>query len=214
MRSLPAIVALALVAAPAAAGADQGALTLEIGPSLSFVGASPSQGSGSTVVATLGGGLLGVRYALSNEFEVSASALWEAPADYFHSGVQFGTPSGAVRGTLSERVQRVAVLGGVQYVRGVEWRFHLGAEAGWSRETFSRRDLLDVSDPSNVHSFGLGLQDRTIDSLMLAPVVGVEWQFADHWSVSLLPRVQFFLGGASRIGLLVPLSVGYSWFVF
>jgi hypothetical protein len=213
MRSQPAIVAF-LLALPVAARADQGALTLDLGPALSFVGASPSQGSGSTVVATLGGGLLGVRYALSNEFEVSASALWEAPADYFHSGVQFGSPSGAVRGTLSERVHRVAVLGGVQYVRGVEWRFHLGAEAGWSRETFSRRDLLDVSDPSNVHSFGLGLQDRTIDSLILAPVVGVEWQFADHWSVSLLPRVQFFLGGANRLGLLVPLTVGYSWFVF
>lgn len=208
------MVVLALAAVPASAAADQGALTLDLGPVLTFVGALPSQGSGSAILATGGGGALGVRYALSNDLELSASALWEAPADYFHTGVAFGTQTGGVRGTLSERVQRVGALAGARYVRGYEWRLHLGAEIGWSREAFTRRDLLDVSDPGNVHSFGLGLQDRTTNSLVLAPLVGVEWQFADHWSVSVVPRVQFFLGGSNRVGLFVPVSVGYSWYLF
>jgi hypothetical protein len=99
-------------------------------------------------------------------------------------------------------------------VRGYEWRLHFGAEIGWSRDNFTQRDLFDVSDPDNVHSFGLGLQDHTIDALVLAPLVGVEWQFADHWSVSVLPRVQFFMGGSNRVELLVPVSMGYSWYLF
>lgn len=210
----PALAALALLSFPATAVADRGALTLEVGPALTLAGVSPSEGEGSTALARGGGASLGVRYALSNAFELAVTALWEAPADYFHTGVTMGSPSGSVRGTLSERVQRLGALGGVHYVRGYVWRLHLGAEFGWMREAFSRRDLLDVNDPANMHSFGLGLQDRTVDSLVLAPVAGVEWQLTDHWSVSVLPRLEFLLGGSSRVGLLVPVSVGYSWYLF
>ncbi len=205
---------VALAALPALARADRGALTLNLGPAITALGARPSQGTGSTTIATGVGGWLGVRYGLSNAVEVSAAAQWEAPADYFHTGVEIGTTTGAVRGTLSERVQRLGALVGVHYVRGYAWRVHLGAEVGWTRETFDRRDLLDVSDPGNVHSFGLGLQQRVVNALVLAPVAGVEWQFADHWSVSVLPRVEFIVGGSSRIGLVVPVGVGYSWYLF
>jgi len=214
MRLLAAIFAVALAGAPAAAGADRGALTLELGPSLSLLSASPSQGAGATTLATGGGGTIGLRYALSNALEVGGFALWETAADYFHSGVELSTATGQVRGTLAERAQRYGALAGVHYVRGFVWRLHLGAELGWTREAFTRRDLLDVSDPSNVHSFGLGLGDRTTDLLVVAPVAGVEWQFADHWSVSVMPRLQVLVGGSSRVGLLVPVTVGYSWYVF
>lgn len=214
MRIRAAIVSLVLAGAPAAVAADRGALTLELGPALSVLNAAPSQGAGSATLATGGGGTLGVRYALSNALEVGALAVWEAPADYFHSRVEFAPPTGRVRGTLTERAQRYGALAGVHYVRGFVWRLHLGAELGWTRETFTRRDLLDVSDPANVHSFGLGLQGRTSDALVLAPVAGIEWQFADHWYVSVMPRVQLLVGGTSRVGLLVPVTVGYSWFVF
>lgn len=208
------IAALGLVALPGVAAADRGALTLELGPALSMTRAPPSQGSGATIVATGGGGTIGVRYALSNELELAATGLWERPADYFHSGVEFGTTTGTVSGTLAERAQRYGGLAGLRYVRGFVWRLHLGAEVGWLHETFTRRDLLDVSDPGNVHSFGLGLQDRATDSLLLAPVVGIEWQLADHWSVTALPRLQIPIGGATGIGVVVPVTLGYSWYVF
>ncbi len=214
MRVPAAIVAIVLVGPPSRAAADRGALTLEIGPSVSLLEAPPSQGVGSATLARGGGGTLGLRYALSNALEVGGSGFWEAPAEYFHSGVEFGTGAGQLRGTLAERAQRYGALAGVHFVRGYVWRVHLGAEIGWSIETFTRRDLLDVSDPGNVHSFGLGLQDQTAQSFVLAPVAGLEWQFADHWSVSLMPRVQFFWGGSSRIGLLVPVTAGFSWYLF
>lgn len=213
MRIRVAALTAVLAALPGPALADRGALTLDVGPALAVLGARPSQGTGSTTLATGGGGWLGVRYALSNAVELSAAAHWEAPADYFHTGVEIGTTTGAVRGTLSERVQRMGALAGVHFVRGYAWRFHLGAEVGWTREVFDRRDLLDVSDPGNVHSFGLGLQQRIVNALVLAPVAGVEWQFADHWSVSVLPRVEFMVGASSRIGLVVPIGVGYSWYL-
>lgn len=214
MRVRAAILSVVLMAAPVAAAADRGALTLDLGPSVSLLNATPSEGVGSATIATGGGGTIGVRYAFSNALEVGALAVWEAPADYFHTGVAIITPTGTPKGTLAERAQRYSALAGVHYVRGYVWRLHLGAELGWTRETFTRRDLLDVSDPANVHSFGLGLQDQTTDSLVVAPVAGVEWQFADHWSVSVMPRVQVLVGGSSRVGLLVPVTVGYSWFVF
>lgn len=214
MRSTAAILSVVLAAVPAAAAADRGALTLDLGPSLSLLDAKPSVGAGSTTLATGGGGTLGVRYALSNALEVGGLAVWESAADYFHSGVEITTSTGSPRGTLAERAQRYGVLAGVHYVHGYVWRLHLGAELGWTRETFTRRDLLDVSDPANVHSFGLGLRDRSTDSLVLAPVAGVEWQFADHWSVSVMPRLQFLVGATNRIGLFVPVTVGYSWYVF
>lgn len=208
------IAALSLVALPAAATADRGALTLELGPVLSLTRAPPSQGSGATIVATGGGGTIGVRYALSNELELAATAVWERPADYFHSGVEFGTGAGSVRGMLAERAQRYGGLAGLRYVRGYVWRLHLGAEVGWLRETFTRRDLLDVSDAGNVHSFGLGLQDRTTDSLVLAGVAGIEWQVTDHWSVTALPRLLVPVRGTMGVGFVVPISIGYSWYVF
>lgn len=213
MRLHATVVILAL-AMPRIAAADRGALTVDLGPAVTLHDAAPSQGTGSTTVGTGGGAMLGLGYALSNALEVQGLAFWEAPADYFHSDVGFATATGEVQGTLSERVQRYGGLAGVHYVRGYVWRLHLGAEIGWSREIFTKRDLLDVSDPSNVHSFGLGLQDRTTDSLVLAPVVGVEWQFADHWSVSVMPRVELLVGGTNRVGLLVPVTIGHSWYLF
>lgn len=214
MRATVAILALALASMPGSAAADRGALTLELGPALTVVGAYPSQGSGSTTLGTGGGGTFGARYALANELEVAAAAFWERPADYFHSGVTLGSASGTVTGTLSERAQRYGVLAGVRFVRGYVWRLHLGADVGWAHETFTRRDLLDVSDAANAHSFGLGLRDEATDALVLAPVAGIEWQITDHWTVSAMPRFEIILGGPSRVALTLPLVVGYSWYSF
>jgi hypothetical protein len=91
---------------------------------------------------------------------------------------------------------------------------HLGADVGWAHESYTRRDLIDVSTPGNEHSFGLGLRDHATDALVLAPVAGIEWQFTDHWTVSIMPRLQYVVGGVNRLGLLVPVSVGYSLYFF
>jgi hypothetical protein len=125
-----------------------------------------------------------------------------------------GSATGAVRGTLSERTQRYGALAGFRFVQGYVWRLHLGADVGWAHESYTRRDLIDVSVPGNEHSFGLGLRDRTSDSLVLAPVAGLEWQLTDHWTVSVMPRLQFVVGGSNWLGLLVPVSVGYSLYFF
>ncbi len=207
-------IGLALATFPAVSFADRGALTVEAGGALTILEASPSQGSGSGALGTAAGAALGVRRALSNELELAATGLWESAADYFHSGVDFGTGTGTVRGTLVERVQRYGGLVGLRFVRGYVWRLHLGLDVGWIRTTYTRRDLLDVSVPGNEHSFGLALRDRVADRLVLAPVAGAEWQVTDHWAVLVMPRLEILSGGASRFGLLVPLTVGYSWFLF
>src|SRR5690349_14182695 len=99
MRVRAAIFSVVLAAAPAVAGADRGALTLDLGRSLSLLNATPSAGAGSATLATGGGGTLGLRYALSNALELGALAVWEAPADYFHTGVEIARPTGRPRGT-------------------------------------------------------------------------------------------------------------------
>lgn len=213
MRLRSAIV-VTLAFAPALAAGDRGALTLELGPAVTVLGAYPSQGSGSTTLGTGGGGTIGARYALSNELELAATGFWERPADYFHSGVTIGSGSTAVTGTLSETAQRYGALVGVRFVRGYVWRLHLGADLGWAHETFTRRDLLDVSDPGNAHSFGLGLPDKSTNALVVAPVAGLEWQIADHWTVSAMPRLEFILGGPNRVAFALPVMLGYSWYIF
>lgn len=92
------------------------------------------------------------------------------------------------------------------------WRWFVGGEIGWAQQSFTKLDLINVSDPANPHSYGLGLADRTRASFVLSPLAGVEWQLADHWNVAVTPRVQVMLGGVGRVAVVLPLSVGYSWY--
>lgn len=206
------IAAVALTPGPTAA--DRGALTLEAAPALTVLPSSPSQGSGSATMGSAAGGLVGVRYGLRNDLELTASGFYEAPATYYHSGVQLETSSGPFTGTLTERTDRYGALVGVRFVRGLVWRLHLGAEIGWSHQRYWGRDLVDVSDPSNAHSFGLGLPDETTDALVIAPLAGIEWQLTDRWTIAATPRLELMLGGANRAALMVPISLGYSWYLF
>lgn len=207
-------IAAALALTPGLAAADRGALTVEAAPALTVLPSSPSQGSGSTTMGSAAGGLVGVRYGLRNDLELTGVVFYEAPATYFHSGVQLGTGSGSLNGTLTERTDRYGVLVGVRFVRGLAWRLHLGAEIGWSHQRYWERDLVDVSDPSNAHTFGLGLRDETSDALVLAPLAGIEWQITDHWTICATPRLELMVGGASRVALMLPVTVGYSWYFF
>lgn len=94
------------------------------------------------------------------------------------------------------------------------WRLHLSAEIGWSHQSYWARDLIDVSDPSSAHSFGLALQDETADALVLAPLAGIEWQITDRWTIAATPRLELMLGSTNRVALMLPVTVGYSWYMF
>lgn len=210
----PVIVAVLLGLLPAVSAADRGALTVEIGPAVTVLRASPSVGTGSGTLGTSAGGTAGFRYGVSNALELAAIGIWESPATYFHSGVEFRTGAGPVHGTLSEKVQRYGAVVGIRLVQGYVWRLHLGVDAGWIRTSFARRDLIDVSILGNEHSFGLGLRDRVSDTLVVAPVAGVEWQLADHWSISVMPRLELLVGGPTKLAAVLPVTVGRSWFLF
>jgi hypothetical protein len=208
------LVALAIALTPLLAAADRGAVTIEAAPVLTLLPSAPSQGSGSTTMASVAGGLVGVRYGLRNDLELTAAAFYEAPASYFHAGVRLRTADGSFGGTLAEREDRLGGLVGVRFVRGLVWRFHLGADVGWSRQRYWARDLIDVSDPGNAHSFGLGLAEKSTNAVVLAPVAGIEWQITDRWTIAAIPRVELSLGGVNHVAVMLPISVGYSWYVF
>jgi len=206
---------LAAAFAPAVARADRGALTLELSPALTWwPSMGPAVGRGPGVNGTTAGGLASVRYALRNDLELTVSGFYEAAADFTNPGTSVGTDAGPLTGTLTARTSRWGALLGARWVHGLVWRWFVGGELGWAQQSFSRLDLINVSDPANPDSFGLGLADRTRGALILSPLAGVEWQFADHWTVAVTPRVQVMVGGAGTVAVVLPVSVGYSWYGF
>jgi hypothetical protein len=196
---------------PAVARADRGALTLELSPALAWwPSMGPSLGSGPGVKGTTAGGLIGVRYGLRHDLDLTASGFYEAAADFTNPGTTVDTQAGPLAGTLTARTSRWGALVGARWVHGLALRWFVGGEIGWAQQTFTKLDLISVSDPANPHSFGLGLADRSKGALVLSPLAGVEWQFADRWSVAFTPRVQVLVGGVGRVGFVLPVSVGYS----
>jgi hypothetical protein len=125
--------------------------------------------------------------------------------------------AGSLRGNSGVRpfvFPGTAAVVGIRLVQGYVWRLHVGVDAGWIRTSFARRDLIDGSVPGNEHSFGLGLRDRVSDTLVVAPVAGVEWQLADHWSISVMPRLELLVGVPTNLAAVLPVTVGRSWFLF
>jgi len=201
--------------APPVARADRGALTLELSPALTWwPSMGPAVGSGPGVNGTTAGGLVGVRYALRNDLELTVGGFYEVAADFTNPGTKVGTDAGPLTGTLTARTSRWGALLGARWVHGLVWRWFVGGELGWAQQSFTRLDLINVSDPANPHSFGLGLTARTRGALILSPLAGIEWQFADHWCVAIVPRVQVMLGGTGSVAVVLPASVGYSWYGF
>jgi hypothetical protein len=156
--------------------------------------------------------VVGLRYGLRNDLELTASGFYEAEAGYTHPGATVSTGAGGFTGTLSSRTSRWGVLAGARYVTGLVLRIHVGAEIGWAQQSYTKLDLIDVSDPSNPHTFGLGLANRSKGAMVIAPLAGVEWQFTDRWSVSFTPRVQVMIGGVGRVAVVLPVSLGWSWY--
>jgi hypothetical protein len=208
-----AIVALLIGLAPRYVHADRGALTVEVSPVLTWwPSMGPAVGSGSGVNGTTGGALIGVRYALRNDLEFTASGFYERPADFTNTGTTVDTDAGPLTGTLTAQTSRWGLLAGARWVHGFVWRWFVGGELGWAQESSTRIDLINTADPTNPQSFGLGIADASKGSFVISPLAGVEWQIKDHWNVAFVPRLQLMPGGSANFGVLLPVSIGYSWY--
>ena len=206
-------VAFALIWANSAR-ADKYALSIDAGAGAAahsvaapFTTSSPREwGSGFTF-------WLGSRYAVTNGLEVSASGFFEPSAPYYHSGAVVETDNGRFSGTLAHRYQRFGAVAGARVLLGSVVRLVAGLELGWCRRSFSDFHHYDVSDPAEPQDYQLGLPDFTTDNLLLVPTLGVEWAFADHLSVALLPRLHWLVGPEPTLALTGTLTFSYAWYL-
>ncbi len=194
-----------LVSSPAQA--DRGALSLDLGAGGAAVSLpapyAPSSGNllAADFVATLG-----LRYAATNELEFTVAAFFEPRIAYTHDDVTVETANGPVSGNLTHSVYFFEALGGVRYVTGSVWRLVVGLEGGWCHRGYSRFQGTGDLPKLSLQGFGT-------DNIVVQPLVGVEWAFADHWSASLLPRFTVLIGPDATLGASVMLSISYSWFL-
>ncbi len=198
----------------AAAWADRGALTVDVagGGVATAVPALHSETPSSTLSfdASI---WLGGRYALGNNFEVTASGFFEPPATVFQNDVRLVAGSGVYPGTTRHQFLRFGAQAGVRLVLGMRFRLHLGVEAGWCQQSYSKVQHFDVSNPEAAVDYGLSLPDESHANLVVAPLLGVEWAAGDSWSVALLPRAQLMLGSGFSWAVIVPLQFSWSWYL-
>ena len=76
------------------------------------------------------------------------------------------------------------------------------------RTRLEKQDLLDRSNPQNPVSFGLRIDSTISDRLFVAPFAGVEWVATDHFSVSIVPRLERPIGGSVGAGARRPAHRG------
>lgn len=210
LRLLP--FALLLLSAPALA--DRGALTVDIagGGVATAVPALHAETPKSTLSfdASI---WLGGRYALNNVLELSVSGFFEPPATVFQNDVRFVTGSGTYPGTTRHQFLRFGAQAGVRLVLGMRFRFHVGVEAGWCQQAYSKLQHFDVSNAEAAVDYGLSLPDESHANLVLSPLLGVEWAAGDSWSLAVLPRAQLMLGNGFSWAVIVPLQFSWSWYL-
>lgn len=213
-RLLAAFVLASLALVPRAARADRGALTVEAGGGVSGAALpAPTASGAATGGPTLGTSLAAVgsaRYAVTNWLEVSATGFYEPPVTYWHNGVDLATANGSFPGTLKHQVHRFGGLVGGRVVRGMVFRVIAGVELGLAHRSYSGLMHINDADPQNAFDYGLGLADQSSTSFVLSPLAGLEWAGGDHWSLSLVPRLQWELAGAQAVTSLV-LPLTFSW---
>jgi len=201
--------------APALASADLGAITVEAGGVWRYGEVQPSTGQGDSVSGSLVGAWGTVRYGLTNNFEFEGLGFWEAPATFVHGQVTVPSAAGNVTGALTQDVSRWGGAVGARYiVAGLVWRLPVGLDLGLMHTTATNRDLLNTSNPAGATSFGLTLGDGASNQLLVAPFAGIEWLASDHFRISVMPHLEFLVGGGSTVGLVVPLTLGWSWYLF
>lgn len=197
------------------AGADRGALSVDVGaggvatevPALHV--ATPKSTLSFDASFWLGG-----RYALSNGFEVSVTGFFEPPATVFQNDIEVVGDFGVFPGSTRHHFTRFGAQAGVRLVLGMRIRLHVGLEAGWCQGVYSKLQHFNVSSPEGAVDYGLVLPDVVRGAFVLSPLVGVEWTSADSWSLSLLPRAQFFTA-EHGIGwaVIAPVQFSWSWYL-
>ena len=201
MRTLFLLLIITTGSLPATALADRGAVSIEGGGIVSAARIPPPVGTGDSVFGTMGGAALGVRYALRNDVELTLGGTWLDRAAFYFPDVTVPC-GGACTGQLSTRIGRVTATAGADYVLGLTFRFHVGAEAGWAEVTFDRMQ----------HSSGTPIPARrSIDGIIVAPHVGLEWAATDHLSFAITPRVDLLVG-EPQLAFSVPFTASYSWY--
>ena len=198
------------------AHADRGALAVDLGGGVGLINVRAPYATGApSQVGSSWTTSLGLRYAVTNAFEVGAALFYQPPTSFTHGNVTVDAPSagGALPGTLSERTQQFGFLLRTRVVTGRSWRVFAGADAGWAQRSFSKVDHFNVSDPSTgPRSYGLALADTSQSALVLAPSAGVEWT-GDRFSIGLAPRVDVLVGSVRTWAVSLPLTISWAWYL-
>lgn len=216
-------VLVAVLGFSTSARADRGALTLDLGGGASLLLLpTPYASDASPLPTTVWLARVGIRYALSDEFELALSGFFEPEVTAYHHGVTIDTSRpdfpgpdagrGAFRGTLRHQLQHVGAAVGARYIWGAIFRWHAGADLGWSLRSYSAFEHIDTSG-GGARPFGLRLDDFRTSNVMLAPVFGFEWAFHDKWSVSVMPRVEFLMGPDPMVAFSLPILLSTAWYI-
>ncbi len=203
-----------LVLLATAASADRRALSVDVAGS--WNGGTVSAPMAAIPKSTLGFGpavWLGARYGLSHHLEATATGFFETPTTMFHNGLTLRAGGSDFVGTLQHSTTRFGGLVGARFVFGLVWRVHVGLEAGVSQRLNTQLLMIDDRDASAPVDYGLALPNASQTQLALSPVLGLEWQAGDHFSLAVLPRAQLLVGGALSWAVVVPLQVSWSWFL-
>jgi hypothetical protein len=199
------ILALGALLVSASVRADRGALTLDLGAGAAGLRLpAPYASSGGTLLAADFEAMLGLRYAVTNELEFSVASFFEPRLSYTHDDVKI--PGYTFSGSLTHALYVFEAVGGIRYVVGSVWRLVLGLEGGWSHRSYTRFQPTGLLDGFSFPAFGT-------DNIVVQPLIGVEWAFADHWSASLIPRFTVLIGPDATVGVSLMLSISYSWFL-
>ncbi len=206
-------IAYLFLVAPPAAFADKYALSLDagVGAAALWLPAPQAESAGSQLGSSLHFDL-GLRYALTHHWEVTASGFFEPTVSYAHGGTVVQTGDGSFEGTLSHRLGRYGATGGLRYVRGTVWRLVAGLELGWSHRSYSALRHFDVSS-GGVRDYQLGLAGFGADNLLVSPLAGLEWAFSNRASIALVPRLHLMVGREPAIGFTASAVFSYAWYL-
>jgi hypothetical protein len=196
------------------AWADRGALSLDLGGGASALRvAAPYVVNPSSTWAVAPSVNVGLRYAWTNALELSLGGFYDLPVQYTHVNVSVQPPdSGPLPGTLTHDLARFGLTVGLRYVAGTILRPFVGLEGGWSHRAYSDVHHVNTNVQPN-QDYGLGLSDFGTDNILLQPVLGLEWAFADHASLSVLARAPILLGPEATFGFSASLVFSYSWYL-